>query len=95
MSTPPAATSAGSDDASRSPPSPSSCRYSGFFPSRSRASTARPDACSTRQNANIPASRSSIPSPHSAQPFSSTSVSASEKNEWPARSSSARSSRWL
>ena len=43
----------------------------------------------------MPASRSSIPSPHAAQPLSSTSVSLSERKRMPAPSSSARSSRWL
>ncbi len=79
VSTPPPASSAGSDDANRMR-CESSLMYSGLMPSRSRPSSTRPLSRSVMANANIPYSRSTNLSPQWWYALSSTSVSLCEKN---------------
>ena len=61
------------------------------MPSRSRASTSRPVACSTMAKANMPRKWSTQSVPHCAYALPITSVSEVEKNRCPWPSSSARS----
>ena len=89
---PVSAKSARASDANASPFG-ACMRYSGFFPTRSRARKSFPSSFDQIANANIPCRRSTSSSPHSSKPWTSTSVSDAVLKVWPARVSSSRSAR--
>ena len=85
-----------SSDAKSQPALPRLATWSGFLPSRSRASRRLPSRRSQIPRANIPQRRATAAAgPRAAAASTTTSVSDIPRNLAPRRPSSARRSRWL